>query len=419
MTGKERLRRALCHEEAAVPLDLGSASVTGVHVSLVEQLREHYGLPREPVKVHEPYQMLGLLEEDLKEAMGVDVDGIYPLTTMFGFPLGDWKEWRAPWGQDLLVPRDFNVTYDERGDCYIHPRGDTSAPPSGRMPKESYFFDAIIRQPRFDEAELDPEDNLEEFGPVTEEALEHFRLSLVAAESHSRGILANFGGTGIGDIAKVPALGLKYPRGIRDIEEWYVSTITRQDYLHTVFERQTDIALENLERIHAVVGDVLDVAFICGTDFGTQESTFCSPATFDALYKPYYRKLNDWVHRNTRWKTMKHTDGAVFEFIPHFLEAGFDILNPIQISAHGMEPKRLKEEFGDELVFWGAGVDSQHTLPFGTTQEVRDEVLTHCELFVRGGGYVFNTIHNIQAKTPVENVVAMVEALHDFNGRHP
>lgn len=416
MSSQERLRNALNHRETRVPIDLGSTGVTGMHSTVVEKLRSHFGLEERPVKIHEPYQMLGLIEEDLKEALGVDVDGVYPAGTLFGFPARDWKEWRAPWGQELLVPGRFNVTYDEKGACYLYPEGDTAVPPSGKMPVGGFFFDAIIRQPPVDEDNLDPKDNLEEFGPITDEDLAYFRRFFDEIEPHQRGTIANFGGTGVGDIALVPATNLKHPRGIRDIEEWYVSTIIRQEYLHEVFDRQTDIAVENLKRVFEVVGNRPDVAFICGTDFGTQDSTFCSAETFDSLYKPYYKKVNDWIHANTNWKTFKHTDGAVFDFIPHFLDAGFDILNPIQISSTGMEPKRLKAEFGKNLVFWGAGVDSQHTLPFGTPEKVRAEVLDHCENFAPGGGYVFNTIHNTQAGTPVENVVAMIDAVHEFNG---
>jgi hypothetical protein len=416
MSSQERLRNALSHKETPVPIDLGSTGVTGMHSSVVEKLRKHYGLEERPVKIHEPYQMLGLIEEDLKEALGVDVDGVYPAGTLFGFPAEDWKEWRAPWGQELLVPGKFNVTYDEKGACYLYPEGDTTVPPSGKMPVGGLFFDAIIRQPPVDDDNLDPEDNLEEFGPITDEEIGYFRRFFDEIEPHRRGKIANFGGTGVGDIALVPAINLKHPKGIRDVEEWYVSTVIRQDYLHEVFDRQTDIAVENLARLFEVVGNRPDVAFICGTDFGTQDSTFCSAETFDTLYKPYYKKVNDWIHGNTNWKTFKHTDGAVFDFIPHFLDAGFDILNPIQISSPGMEPRRLKAQFGDHLVFWGAGVDSQHTLPFGTPEEVRAEVLEHCEIFAPGGGYVFNTIHNTQAGTPVENVVAMIDAIHEFNG---
>jgi uroporphyrinogen-III decarboxylase len=172
-----------------------------------------------------------------------------------------------------------------------------------------------------------------------------------------------------------------------------------------------------LEQLYNVLGDSVDVVLICGTDFGTQTSTFCSTETFENLYSPYYRKMNDWIHQNTAWKTLKHSCGAVEGFMRKFIEAGFDIINPVQLSAEGMDPKILKERYGTELTFWGGGIDTQKTLPFGSPKEVRDEVLSRCEVFSKGGGFVFNAVHNVQAKTPVENVAAMLEAVSDFNGK--
>ena len=177
-------------------------------------------------------------------------------------------------------------------------------------------------------------------------------------------MLAGFGGTAFGDIALVPGPFLKHPKGIRDVTEWYVSTRSRQDYIHKIFARQCEIAIGNLERIYAAVGDLVQAVFICGTDFGTQTSAFCSVKTLDELYLPYYKQVNDWIHAHTPWKTFKHSCGAVSKFIPSFIEAGFDILNPVQCSATGMEPEKLKAEFGDRIVFWGGGVDTQKVLPF-------------------------------------------------------
>jgi hypothetical protein len=335
---------------------------------------------------------------------------------MFGFPLSDWKEWRAPWGQELLVPGKFVTTKDEKNDYYLYPEGDTSVSPSGRLPEGGYFFDAVIRQEHFDEDHLNVEDNLQEFNPLSEEDLEHFRRSVEAVSKSGRGVIANVGGTGLGDIALVPAMNLKDPRGIRDVEEWYISTAIRQDYLHEIFDKQTDIAIENLKRVKDILGETVQSLFICGTDLGTQDSTFCSEETYDSLYHPYYKKVNDWIHANTDWRTVKHTDGAVFDLIAHFIDSGFDICNPIQVSAKGMDPKRLKDTYGDRMVFWGASAESQHTLPFGTPEEVRQEVLQRAEVFSKNGGYVFNSIHNVQARTPIENVVALIDGIHEFNG---
>jgi len=418
MTGKERVLAALNHKEpAAVPVDFGATAVTGMHVNCVIALRERYGLEKRPVKVHEPYQMLGLVEDDLQRALGLDVEGVFAAETMFGFRNENWKPWPLDDGREVLVSKHFRTTKDANGDTLIYPKGDSNAPPSGRMPKDGFFFDTIVRQDTIDESRLDPADNLEEFGPISEADLAYFDAETERAAATGRGVIATFGGTALGDIALVPAPFLKHPKGIRDIEEWYISTLTRRSYVHKIFEAQTEIALGNLEKIRARVGDRVQAAFICGTDFGTQISTFCSVDAFRSLYLPYYRRINDWIHDRTPWKTFKHSCGAVASLIPSFIEAGFDILNPVQCSATGMDPLRLKKEFGTDLVFWGGGVDTQKTLAFGTPAEVREEVLRRCEIFGKGGGFVFNAVHNLQANTPAANVAAMIEAVKEFNGR--
>jgi len=418
-SSRDRLRAALSHREPdRIPLDFGSTTVTGIHVSCVAALRDYYGLPRTPVKLHEPFQMLGLVEDDLRAAMGLDVAGIFPRSGKFGVPAADWKVWNFR-GLDVLVPGNFEATTGPDGDILIYPQGDRNAPPSGRMPVGSAFFDVIVRQPEIDEEKLDPADNLEEFGPVSEADLDHFERSVRAVSAGGWGVAAGFGGTSFGDIANVPGPALKYPKGIRDVTEWYISTRTRRPFIHRIFERQCEIALANLECIHSRIGDAVDCMYVCGTDFGTQTSAFCSVATFRELWFPYYKRVNDWVHSHTGWKCFKHSCGSVERFFESFIEAGFDIINPVQCSAAGMDPAELKRKYGSRLVFWGGGVDTQKTLPFGTPQQVREEVLRRCEIFAPGGGFVFNAIHNLQAGTPVENIVAMLNAVHEFNGaRH-
>ncbi len=416
MNSRERIQAVLNHQEPdRIPIDFGASSVTGIHVSCVAALRDHYGLERRPVKVHEPYQMLGFVDDDLKDAMGLDVTGVFRRKTLFGFPNENWKAWRMYDGLEVLVSGHFNTTVDQNGDTLIYPQGDTTAPPSGRMPAGGYFFDTIIRQEPIDEDNLDPTDNMEEFKPLDDATLEEIRAGVEAANQDGRAILAAFGGTALGDIAVVPAPFLKRPKGIRDIAEWYMSIAVRPDYIKRVFARQVEVALGNLARIHQKIGDSVDAVFLCGTDFGAQKGTFCSVDTFNDLWFPYYKQINDWIHANTAWKCFKHSCGSVERFIPRFIDAGFDILNPVQCSAANMDPEHLKSTFGDRIVFWGGGVDTQKTLPFGTPDEVREEVLRRCEIFGTGGGFVFNTIHNIQAKTPVENIVAMIDAVREFD----
>ncbi|MDE3148008.1 MAG: methyltransferase, partial [Acidobacteriota bacterium] len=240
-TSRERLANAINHKQPdQVPIDFGGTAVTGVHVSCVAALRDYYGLEKRPVKVHEPFQMLGLLEDDLLDAMGVDVVGVFSRGTMFGFPTERWKTWEFN-GLEVLVPGSFNVTVDDRGDTLIYPGGDTTVPPSGRMPQGGYFFDCIVRQEPLDEEKLNPEDNLEEYGPVSQEELDHFARTAAEAAATGRGVIASFGGTAFGDIALVPGPSVKHPKGIRDVAEWYVSTRSRQNYIHKVFERQCEI----------------------------------------------------------------------------------------------------------------------------------------------------------------------------------
>jgi hypothetical protein len=412
MNSKERFYTTLRHGTPdKIAVDFGSTPVSGIHVLAIQKIREYFGLKRIPVKVTEPYQMLGEVDAELMEILGVDVVGIGARNNIFGFENRNWKEFRTWWGQEVLVPEDFNTTADEKGDLLIYPEGDTRVAASARMPSSGYFFDSIIRQEPFQEETLNVEDNLEEFKPVTEEDLSWWADQVTKVKGIQKGIVANFGGTALGDIALVPAPFLKNPRGIRDIQEWYMSSLIRPDYMKEIFERQTDIAVENLKRFYQVVGEDIDVVYLCGNDFGTQQSTFCDLGTFRELYMPYYRKMNDWIHRHTGWKTFKHSCGAVEPLIEGFIEAGFDILNPVQVNANGMDPELLKGKYGDRIVFWGGGVDTQKVLSFGTPGEVREQVTRLCETFSVNGGFVFNTVHNIQANVPIENLAAMFETL--------
>ncbi len=416
MKKKDYLNITLSHlDPGKVVIDFGSTGVTGIHVLAIERLRRHFGLDNRPVKVIEPYQMLGDIEEDLQEVLGVDVVGFGPRNNLFGVPNENYRVFQTFWGQEVLMPEGLKTKINGNGDLVVFPEGDMSVPPSGKMPKSGFFFDSIIRQKPLNEEDLNVEDNLEEFSLYSDEDIAYWNKLKVEIEDTEKGIILNPGGTGFGDIALVPAPFLKDPLGIRDITEWYLSIITRPDYIHAIFEKQSEIAVKNLETIKKIFGNLIDVIYLCGTDFGTQESTFCSEETFNELYKPYYQKVNNWIHTNTHWKTFKHSCGAVEPFMELFIDAGFDIINPVQINAKGMDTIKLKEKYGDRLTFWGGGVDTQNVLAFGTPEEVHRQVSEQCKILNNGGGFVFNTVHNIQANTPVENLVAMIQGIQDFN----
>jgi hypothetical protein len=422
MTSRERVQMALEHKEPDhVPLDLGASAVTGMQVDTVYQLRQALQLdsPGTPVKVTEPYQMLGEIKPDLMEALGVDVVGLGKPATMFGFRNEGWKPWTTFEDTPVLVPEGFNIEPDANGDILMYPEGDKSVPPSGRMPKGGFYFDAIVRQPPIDENTLSVEDNLEEFGPIADDDLEYFRREAERLYTQTdKAILANFGGTAFGDIALVPAPWLKHPKGIRDIEEWYISTVTRRDHIYKIFERQCEIGISNLEKVFAAVGNRVTAVFVSGTDFGQQNGPFISLKSYRDLFKPFHREVNNWIHKNTQWKCFIHSCGSVRALLPDFVDAGFDIINPVQCSAAGMAPEELKKEFGDRATFWGGGVDTQRTLPFGTPEEVRQEVCSRLKIFGKSGGFVFNTTHNVQARVPARNVLAMYETVRE-SGKYP
>jgi len=420
MNSRERVAMALDHREPdMVPLDLGGSAVTGMHVSSVYKLRQALGLdsPGTPVKVIEPYQMLGEIGLDLIEALGVDVVPLMSPHTFFGFDIVnvEWKPWTLFDGTPVLVPEGFNTEPEPNGDILQYPQGDKSLAPSGRMPKGGFYFDTIVRQPPIDEQNLNVEDNLEEFTPISDADLEHYRRTAERLYTETdKAIFANFGFTGFGDIALVPAPWLRNPKGIRDIEEWYVSTVARRDYVYQVFERQCEIAIANLEKIYQVVGDRVSLVMVSGTDFGTQNGPFISRKTYRDLYMPFLKRENDWIHTHTKWKTFIHSCGSIMPLIEDFIETGFDILNPVQFSAANMDPRELKARFGDRITFWGGGVNTQKTLPFGTADEVRQEVRQQIEIFAPGGGFVFNTNHNVQAGVPAENLVALYETVNQY-----
>jgi hypothetical protein len=416
MTSREKVLAALSHREGPVPVDFGATIITGMHASVVEALRARCGLPRRPVMVHEPYQMLGLVEDDLKDALGVDTDGAFRLRNMFGVANRDWKPWRTPWGQEVLVPGAFTVKPGADGEVLVFPQGDAEAPPSGRMPAAGFYFDSIVRQEQIEEERLDPADNTVEFGLTGQEDLDHLAAQVAASRAGQRASVASVGGASFGDLAAVTAPFLKQPKGIRDPAEWLLSVHARPAFVEAVFRRQRETAIENLRRINTVMGESIDVVVLSGADFGTQESLFFSVETFDRLFAPHYRAVNDWIHGNTGWKTFIHTDGAIGPLVPSLIASGFDILNPLQYTARGMDCALLKREYGRELVFWGGGLETQHLLPFGKPSEVRAEVLRQCATLHHGGGFVFSTVHNVLAGTPVENIVAMIEAVHEHNG---
>lgn len=416
MTSRERVHKAIRHQEPdRVPLDLGSTLVTGIQASTYARLKKALEIRGGLIRVYDPFQMLAEVEDSVKQRLGVDTYGIQLPTTIFGYRNENWKPFTLFDGTEVQISGHFEYDVLDNGDVVQYPKGDRRAPPSGRMPKDGYYFDVIVRQEPIDEARLDPKEWVEQtYGLYSDEELRYLeQTSRWHYENTQYALVGNFWGAGFGDIAIVPGPHIPHPKGIRDPEEWYVSSILRQSYIREIFQRQFELQMKNLSMYQQAVGGRIEVVVMSGTDFGSQNGPFIAPEAYRELFKPLHRQMNDWVHANTGWKTFFHTCGSIVAYLDDFHEAGIDILNPVQISAAGMDPVFLKSNYGEKFVFWGGGIDAQHTLPFAAPETVREEARRNIAVFAPGGGYVFNNVHNIQSGIPVRNLTALFDAVQE------
>jgi len=398
-------------------LDVGSNTLSGVHVSNVYRLRQYYGLdkPGTPVKVDKIFVMTGVVESDLKEVIGSDCAEPMDEFNSFGIPNSGFKEWQLQDGTPVLVPERFNTDANPDGSIYQYPNGDKSLSPSAMMPEGGFFFDAIERRKGADDTNLDPHDNVVEYPVLSDDAIEFMynKVKRIYDESDFA-INLELPQTNLGDVATIPGAGLVDPRGIRDIEEWYVSLYTRRDYIKRMFDLQTEVAIESLRKLSERLGDMVDFIVVSAADFGLQSGLLVPTEVYQELFKPFHKKINSFIHSATNWKTFIHTCGAVFDLVPDLIEARFDVMNPVQISAAGMDPMKLKREFGKDIVFHGGASNTQKTLPFGTPEQVKDETRRLIDIFLPGGGFIGGSVHIIQGNVPVENVVALVEAFSEY-----
>ena len=422
MNSRERIIAAINHQAPdRCPIDLGGCGQTGMSASTLWQFKQAIGLGNNPVKVIEVQQMLGEITDDVREWVKTDVVGLYNINSAYGYRYEKWKPWTMDDGTPVMMPGGFEIDTDDKGNKWMFPQSDRSVAPSACMLKGGYFFDNIIHSPNFDmdmdEEELTPvEDFKDDFTIMTDSDAKYYE-----AESHrlfeetEYAIMGVLGGGGLGDVSGIPGPAVKHPKGIRKVEDWLAAHMLFPEYIREVLKYQKDIMIKNLEIYHQAVGERIHTVWLSGTDLGTQESLFINLEIFRDIYKPFFKEINDWVHNNTTWKTFYHSCGAIYTLLPDFVEMGVDILNPVQFSAKGMDPEKIKKEFGDKLVFWGGGVDTQKVLPFGTPDEVETQVKERISILNQNGGFVFSPIHNIVAKVPPENLIRMYQTVWNSN----
>ena len=420
MNSRERVIATINHKKAdKVPVDLGGTCVSSISATAYYRLREALGLEKKPVEIFEMLQFVAKVDDEVRKILGIDtVPLCYPVDTL-GNPLNERKAFTTPIGIPALVSKNSEWDLLPDGSVVMYPRGDRSVPPSLHMLSDGMYFDNITeRIPAFDEDNLQPlEDFKDDFGLISGEIAAHLQIeSKRLFTDTSYAIVGQFPGAMFGDTGLNPGPGIRQPRGIRKMDDWLMAHLLHPEYLEAVYDMQMGFVMKNLEIYKQAVGDTIQIILVNSADFGTQNAEMIAPEIYRKLYKPRCKKINDWIHQNTNWKTMYHSCGCIVNLLDDFIEMGVDIINPVQLSAKGMDPRMLKDKYSGRLVFWGGGIDTQKTLPFGAPEGVRREALSRLELLSKGSGYIFNPVHNIVGKTSVNNILAFFNAAREFNG---
>lgn len=418
MNSRTKFISTIHHKDCGkIVFDLGATKATGINASLLYRLRKLYGR-EEPVKVYDTFQMLGLVDEKDAEMFGIDLLGIWSDMTVFGYRNDEWKPWTLPDGTPGLVGKDCCIT--PGNNClYMHPQGDANAAPSGCMPMQGgHYFDYITRQEDFDEDNLNAlEDYCEQLEVMTidDRTLEFYRCQ---AEHYYNttdcGIVLNAEYGNLGSQSMLNGGYVKRTPGIRELSEFLMAHSLYPEYIHDVFNLWVKLCVRNLKLLHQAVGDKAQAVFLCGTDFGAQQSEIISKKMFAELYVPHFATINNWVHENTNWKTVYHSCGSISNIMEDMIDCGVDCLNPIQTSAKNMDPRVLKARFGNRLTFWGAGIDGQTTMAHGTIDEIEEEMRTNIEILRENGGFVFSIVHNLQSNYDPAHVKHVFDILKEY-----
>jgi uroporphyrinogen decarboxylase len=380
MNSRQRVLTALGHREPdRVPFDLGSVQVTGIHVTAYRSLRRALGLPDVGVALCDEIQQLAMIDDDLADRLKIDTHGLYPLNSH------NWQVVAEDAGEYWAYHDEWGITH--------------------RRPKENglYFSVANVPLPRSE---------------LTERDIEQHSWPDVGHPQRIAGLrkmAQQYRATGYAVVLKDAFAGIfEFAQRIVGMQNLLMMMVTDEAVACTLFDKLLELKLNYWRSALAELGDVVDVVTYAD-DYGTQESQIISPAMFRRLLKPRVAQVFDmFARRAPQAGRFFHSDGNVRPLLPDFIEMGVNILNPVHIRAKGMEPAALKRDFGRDLTFWGGGVDTQGVLPRGTPAEVKDEVRRNIEALAPGGGYVFNTVHNIQADVPPENIIAMWEALQEY-----
>ncbi len=409
MTSRERVQKALAHEKPdKIPIDFGGHHSSGIMALAYRDLRKKLGLAEKPILVYDFIQQLALIEIDVLDFVQGDVVG---LEHLFAEEDWYWKDWELPDGTPCKIPAFIEVKRSEEGWVVL---GDEGQPICVQRPGCLYFEQCYF--PLLD----NPDEEFTRLGyylnqitwfrlgsppfPLSVEEQKEYARKLRA--STDRAIYATFGG----NLLETAQFAFR-------MDQFFTEIALHPLRMHRFLDRLVEHHLANLEAFLDIYGPYVDIIGF-GDDLGMQTGPQISPAMYREFFQPRHALLWQTVKKKyPHLKVALHTCGSITRLLPLLIEAGLDIVQPVQIAAKEMEPEVLKRDFGKDIVFWGGGCDTQNVLPFGTPQEVREHTRRNVAVFAPGGGYVFQQVHNIMAGVPPENIIAMFEEVNAFSYR--
>jgi len=412
MTSRERILASIRHEEPdRVPVDLGATPSSGISTIAYYNLKQQLGISTGHTRVYDVVQQLAQPEDDILERFNVDV---LDVGRTFNTEDIDWYDIELPTGQMVQFPAWFRPVPRPDGvwDA-IDSDGDRIAimPPGATFFDQTFFpyidgypddfTDLAQVMPKIHWAGLahSPWDNATE-----PDFWQQLREKAIHLRENSDKALMIVAGCNL----------FEWGTFLRRIDNFLMDLLLEPDKVEKLLDALMEVHLQTLKNVCDAVGDVVDIIRF-GDDLGTDTGPFMAPATYQKLFKPRHTILCDYVKENSGMHTFLHSCGSIYRLLPDLIDAGFEVINPVQTITRDMEPERLKEEFGNDLTFWGGGVDTRHILNRGTPAQVKEDVKRNMEIFAPGGGFVFNTVHNILPDVPPENILAMFEAVEEYN----
>lgn len=413
MTPRERILAAVEHRQPdLVPIDFGATPSSGISAIAYGNFKRQLGLPQGHTRVYDVVQQLAQPEDFILDRFRVDV---VDLGRAFNTEPEDWRPITLADGQPAFYPIWFHPEQQSDGSWVARMRDGLDI---AHMPAGGTFFD----QSYFPYLDGYPEDFCQlskEMGRILWSALVHspwdhasdpnfweeLRTRALALRQASDRAILIVAGCNL----------FEWGTFLRRMDNFLMDLATEPAKVEALLDALMEWHLGMLGKVCDRVGDVADIIRF-GDDLGTNNGPFMSPATYRRFFKPRHRILCDFVHKQTRMKTFLHSCGSIRALLPDLIEAGFDIINPVQTNCRGMEPEGLKADFGKDICFWGGGCDTRMVLPKASARQVKEHVKRRLEIFMPGGGFVFNTIHNILPEVPPQNIEAMFEAVHEFGG---